>query len=391
MQEDTSKKFWQENAILWSIVGIFTTIILGTPALYFTFHENKPHILYQILSESNVLDIHTTLKDLEIRYRGVNIQQQHKNLKIYRLLVKNNGDTDIRQNDFDQNTQWGIKILDGQIVERPKLNETNSSYLKEAVNPASTDPNHIVFQKVILERGKFFIIDTQVLHDINQLPSLTVFGKITGIDMTEQNIMRPDITIEKQFLRRVFDESLSIQAARLLIFGLVGIFIIFIVLFIIFYTENLAKKISIKRAVRKLDDYLAPIIEGKSPKEVKIIKYLFLHAKGLNEYIKNIHKALNVDQQISRQKWEVCQIQKFKDIYEDKKDWYDYIYIDENNVIYIPELYHDKDHVSKEFSDAVDKLLQFTSDKNIPKTIGKILDSSQSGDILRSLNLYKKL
>src|SRR5207244_478191 len=148
---------------------------------YLAMKSPKPSVRYSIVYESNVLDVHNPLKDLTILYRGEDLRAQKKNLRIIRVKVVNNGQVDIKQGDFDQTEPWGLQLKNAQLVETPKILESNSDYILSKLAVTQTN-NVIEFTKVIFEREKFFTLELQVLHDVGQNPELSPLGKIVGIE-----------------------------------------------------------------------------------------------------------------------------------------------------------------------------------------------------------------
>ena len=55
-----------ERTAMWALAGILATILVGAPPLYWAFRGAKPHISYLLVAESNVLDVHKPVQDLEV-------------------------------------------------------------------------------------------------------------------------------------------------------------------------------------------------------------------------------------------------------------------------------------------------------------------------------------
>ena len=106
-----------EKALPWSLIGILITIVISIPSIYLSIREKRPEVTIDIVSESNVLDIHKALSNLSILYRGEDIQKERLNLRIFTINVVNTGQTDIRQGDFDEEQPWGIQIDNATAVE----------------------------------------------------------------------------------------------------------------------------------------------------------------------------------------------------------------------------------------------------------------------------------
>ena len=208
--------------IFWGIILIFLAAI----AFYNFFHEKKLEITYEIISESNVLDIHKPLKDLTIFFKDENIQKKNLNLKVYTIRVYNTGELNIRQDDFDKNLPWGLEVKQGKIINKARLINTNSEYLMSNLEPTVLDTNKLEFKKIIFERNKFFIVELLVLHSKVQLPSILPIGKIAGVEENEP-LKSFVASKEKSFIETFFAGGIILNLIRAIFFS----FCVFISLF----------------------------------------------------------------------------------------------------------------------------------------------------------------
>ena len=218
-----------KTATRWSLIGILVTLVLGIPALYLAIRQPVPHVSFKVVRESNVLDLHQPVLDLTISYRGEDIKKKNKNLRIMTVRVENDGDTDIRQGDYDHKQPWGIRLLDADIVEQPKIVDSNSQYIRDNADPNVDKNNVIMFNKIILERGKFFVVEFQVLYDLTKKPRMEAVGKITGIETVPIIAADPETT-QPGFWRKVFWGDATVQIVRIIVFavGTIGLLILLI-------------------------------------------------------------------------------------------------------------------------------------------------------------------
>lgn len=216
---NTFKKWWSKIISAVIIIGA----LLAIWAAYDQFFK-KPNILSQIINEINVLDVHKSLKDLQIIFQGDNIQEKNLNLRIYRIEIENNGGTNIIQNDFDQNDSWGIKVEKGRIIEA-RLVDSNSEYINKNLSPQIQDSDIVKFNKIIFDKGDFFTIELLVLHDKDTPPVLYRIGKIAGIQDSESKISA--IKYDEPFWTTFFYGSWLVNFVR---------FIFFFIIFLVFLT-----------------------------------------------------------------------------------------------------------------------------------------------------------
>lgn len=259
-----------EQVAVWSVVGILATVVMGILALWITTRQAEPAIRFTILQESNVLDLHQPVKDLAISYRGEDIQAQNKNLRIITVRAENTGDTDIRQGDYDQNQAWGLEVCDAEIVERPKVVDSNSDYILENLRPQVDKAGVIEFRKIIFERGKFFVIEFQVLHELANRPRIQAVGKITGIQ-EQPVILATAQQAEPGLWHKVFWGETSVQIARALAFLVAAVVLVAGVLVLIAFVMERRDRRKRRRMRRKVRDYLALLLEGKTESQRETI------------------------------------------------------------------------------------------------------------------------
>ena len=216
-----------ERKIPWGVIGVTLTILFGFVSFYTYFNQIKPNIQYEVLNESNVLDIHKPLDNLTILLNNENIQEKNLNLKLYNIKVNNIGFTNILQEHFDKNIPWGIKIENGKLINQARLINSNSKYLSKELKVLSLN-NSIEFSKIILEQDKYFIIELLVLHEKKISPILVPTGKIVGIE----NIPLVNNILElktKGFFDTIIDGGIFINAIRFVIFFIIFILIVTII------------------------------------------------------------------------------------------------------------------------------------------------------------------
>lgn len=174
----------------WSLGGVLVGVVSLVFA-YIAVVEKRPRVAFTIVNEANVLDVHQSMQDLSITFRGEDLQNRNLNLRILTIRLENTGDVDILQGQYDQTEPWGFAITNGRLVE-VRVKGSNSDYLRHAIRPALRD-NVAYLAKTILERGRYVSLEALVIHSKGSDPTVHPFGKIAGIDKLEVlRARRPD-------------------------------------------------------------------------------------------------------------------------------------------------------------------------------------------------------
>ena len=178
--------------------------------------EPDPKLTYEILSETDVLDVRTPVEDLKITFQNEDIQGENLNLRIYAMRVINNGEVDILQTQFDQDQVWGLQVIDGRVIEARPI-EASSTYLNQKSNPRVTGENIVQFDHAIVEKGQFFAFNMLVVHAKDVTPEIVALGKIAGID--EIVVTRIPVEVEGPgFLSELFGGGWPVQLVRAILF-----------------------------------------------------------------------------------------------------------------------------------------------------------------------------
>ena len=178
--------------------------------------EPDPEMTYEILRETDVLDVRTPVENLHITFQNEDIQGENLNLRIYAMRVINNGEVDILQTQFDQDETWGLQVIDGRVIEA-RLIEAGSGYLSTKANPQVIREDVVEFDKAIVEKGKSFSFNMLVVHDKDATPEIIPLGKIAGID--EIVVTRAPVKVEGPgFLSDLFGGGWAVQLVRAILF-----------------------------------------------------------------------------------------------------------------------------------------------------------------------------
>ncbi len=260
-----------KKSFSWSSVAVLASLLLTILGIYLTAHEKKPDVVFQIKAESNILDVHKPIKDLTISFRGNNINTSNKNLKFYLITLKNSGDKDIVQSDFDANQTWGLRFENSEIVESPKIIDSNSAYLKSNLNPNIVNGSLVEFSKVIFEKDKFATFEVKVLHANDKPPVVTPTGKIAGVE-TQRVEHYQSLNEGVSFLNQVTEGSVPVLIVRA--FGYLAIFIIFLIILI--STSDWFNGLGRKNNKKRLKEYLDPVLSKYDDDDEEFI-FSFCH------------------------------------------------------------------------------------------------------------------
>lgn len=235
-------------ASLIAVIGLIFTA-------YSVFHEKRPNLEFEIISESDLINLEQPVPNLSIIYEDENISERNLNLSILSVKITNVGDADILPIHYDSSDTLGIRINNGNIIEA-RLVSSNSDYLQSQLNPVLISPEMIQFDKVIIERGRYFNIDIVFLHDRTLAPELEFIGKIAGIESVS-----PKTTLEARgeysFWQTVIDGSLLVHFLRSVVFPIILIIVIALIV----------------SGVEKISDYVkASDIRNRNAQISKVMK-----------------------------------------------------------------------------------------------------------------------
>ena len=280
-----------DKILPWSVLGLIATVILGVPGIYFASREKSPEVVFEVVSESNVLDIHKPLKDLSISFRGQDLQEKQQNLRIITVAVSNRGELSIKQPDFDQQKPWGLAVRNAEIIEQPRLISASSEYIRDNLHPkTSKDNDSVEFNKIIFEKGKSFTIELRVLHSADKEPQLVPLGKIAGLD--KQVVIRnTGAEKEPSFWGQVFSGGMGIQATRTGIYFVGTIFLLLVVAGTSVTIGEKRHKQKRRRREQQTTEYLQPLLDGRNEREKEVIWKLFKDSDGM---IKKLARLQNV-------------------------------------------------------------------------------------------------
>lgn len=277
-----------EKKYPWGLIGGILGLIGLLVGVYFSmYYEKKAAVIYEIINEANILDVRQPLSDLNISFRGEDIQKKNLNLRIFTINIKNDGLTDILQNQYDVKEPWGLKVNNGKVIEI-RLTNSNSEYLKKSINPHIVGESQVLFDKSIFEKGKYVTFELLLLHSKTDLPHIQPLGKIAGIETIDVT----DNSTEKN--EPSFFESLIHGNILIHIIRFIAYFIILIIVLanIVLLAETLSKlKLRFTKGKRIEEIISIPGLIDSNKKSIKYLVDTFIN-EGI-EPIKDIERLLS--------------------------------------------------------------------------------------------------
>src|SRR5260370_24985188 len=93
----------------------FLSLIVALLTFYYEVQRTKTNLVVDVLSESNVMDVRTPLKDLSILFQGSDIQKETSNLRILELHLENGVVPNLLDTNFYTRTPWGLRIARARL------------------------------------------------------------------------------------------------------------------------------------------------------------------------------------------------------------------------------------------------------------------------------------
>ncbi len=253
----------------WGAISGVIGAIITMSAAYISLRKPVPMIKADMISESNVLDVHTPLEELAILFQGEDIQENNLNLRILTTRFENTGDINIRQGDFDQRNSWGLRLSNGQII-RARLIDSNSKHIRENLNPKRAGIDSVAFETIIFDKRDHFTIEILVIHPKDTLPEVAHFGKIAGIDSIAINEFVPKESTPS-FIKEAFAGDLKVQSGRLIAYSLSTILLMVLMVWVSVQLDD--RKMAKEKTERKL------LVQQNTKGRIKIKK------GGVAEYL----------------------------------------------------------------------------------------------------------
>ncbi|WP_281233010.1 hypothetical protein [Flavobacterium gelatinilyticum] len=288
MSEPIKRKF----KINWSIVIAIISIALT--ALW-KFYPVEATLKYNILLNTSVLDIKADVAKLKVSYDSIDLIKGKQNVSIVIMQVRNDGNKDIKLEDYDRNNEFGFRIENGKILNKPEIvRSSDLGYFSDVVSDFTE--NKVKFKYKLIDEDQFWTIKFLVIHSKKEQINIIPIGKISGMKKIDIPT-NADTNAELLLLRSQYKRSLILLVSSLML----------LVLLIAFVILNLKSRRLLREYYKSLqiDSFSEKISESASNEEIGDLL-------PLDELVK-----LQKGQLIYHEKFgegEVIEIEKFKDI-----------------------------------------------------------------------------
>lgn len=257
-----------DSKFSWSFLGFLIGILGIVYAIYIDqFKEEKPQVIFDILSNTQVLSVKENLNKLDIIYDGQNLKEKKENLILLTIRISNEGNEDIRESDYYSKAPFGFKINNGKIAERPTIINSSSKILKDNLTLTYDTLNNITLNKVPFNQDQSFTIKVLTICNENTLPTITPLGNIAGINevFAVKQSFKDGQKEDKSFFQVLTFGSLGIHIARFFfyIFSIValGLLIVIPSTKISTHFEDKKRKVNIKKFRNKTKIQLSDKVE----------------------------------------------------------------------------------------------------------------------------------
>jgi hypothetical protein len=288
-----------DNEFSWSFSGFIIAIISIGYAIYVDeFKQEKPKIVFDILSNTTVLSVKENLNKLDVLYKGQNLKEKKENLILLTVKISNDGNKDIRETDYYTKTPFGFKIKNGKIAEKPIIIETSNKIFRENMSVSYDSLNNINFNKIPFNEKQYFVVKTLIISKKGVLPSIEPVGIITGIN---ESFTVNETYVSNQKNELSFSESIVfgtplVHIVRvifysIIIIGVASQLIYFFGSFFVYFQEKRRKsKIQKFRNKTKIklsekSNILFTIYIEEGIKKIKMISKLLVQEEKLKKFI----------------------------------------------------------------------------------------------------------
>lgn len=274
-------------------IGLFFGIFGVLFGLYQTFfHEFKPDLMLEVVSDTSVLSVYENVSDLSINFKGEDLNKSGKELRIVLLKLSNKGNKTILPTEFQPGKPWGFKVEDGEIIDF-EVTDSNSRKLVASLNPKKVD-SEIIFSPTIFEKEKYFSMKLLVLTNKNKIVNIITTESIADVESVD--VQRRTEKEKETLLKRAFFGDPVIQVFRIFSYS----FFMLLSLIILGLTSIPIFSAFEKFTKWKRKNKISAFLDKKKPskKLFEFLEKLYLNG-GLNN-LKSQQRILNDDVKLNK-------------------------------------------------------------------------------------------
>lgn len=199
------------------LIGIILTIVFGLLALIIKY---VPRFEYDILSTTKLFGATVPTSCIKVFIEdSINVQENNYSITIFRIKVKNKGLIHIKEDEYDEDEFFGLKIFRGSLLDSPILVSTSNIHVKskfqsDTLIHCNKGSSEIKIPPIVLDRGDSYVIEAIILHNEDSIPCLSPQGRIMG-QKKDIRITYAEKSI-RSLLHLAFDGSWDVQLIRCL-------------------------------------------------------------------------------------------------------------------------------------------------------------------------------
>lgn len=179
------------------------------------FHEKKPELVIEMISNSDILGVRAPLAKLKVFYDQKELADSSQTIRLVTLRVMNAGNESVKIGDFDPKFPLGIVVRGGELIEIPTIVPSNE-YQKSIQIISARSPTSLSFSPMILDQGDFFTVGFLVLTRASETVEITPTGKVAG--NARVRFVNAIGTDKESTVQKSFGGGLDIQASRMVVY-----------------------------------------------------------------------------------------------------------------------------------------------------------------------------
>lgn len=263
----------------WSFFGFLLAIVLGGVTIYNVYFEDKsPNLQFLVESKSTVLDLKKDIKNLDILYKGININEQDKNLSIIKVKVINNSNVSILKTYYDDLSPILLSVKNANIVDKPIVIGTSNNYLKKNLHLKLDSTGSIFLPPLILDGSEHYTISLLLLHKNGIEPTINPSGKVAGQADDLEVIKVYETDSEKNFWQKLIEGNFWVHLVRYIGYTII---VILTVVAVIIPSEWISDKVKKRRKRKRVEKYKKKKNVKNSPESDSIFALYLRHDVSL--------------------------------------------------------------------------------------------------------------